>query len=82
MGEQTFTDSKGRTVLVFEEDEAGYGQWADKSHNRSGLDWGGMWDLSVGESLENDGSLDTNSLEQTIRRDENAQTGGDTQWNS
>eukprot|EP00966_Prymnesium_polylepis_P280875 6489869-Prymnesium_polylepis.1 len=30
-----------------------------------------MWDLSVGESLENDGSLDNKSLKQTIRRDEN-----------
>ena len=30
MGEETFTDSKGRAVLVFEEDEAGYGQWANR----------------------------------------------------
>ena len=30
MGGETFTDSKGRAVLVFEEDEAGYGQWANE----------------------------------------------------
>ena len=33
MGEQTFTDSEGRAVLVFEEDEAGYGQWSKASEN-------------------------------------------------
>ena len=30
MGEETCTDSKGRTVLVFEEDKAGHGQWANE----------------------------------------------------
>ena len=33
MGEQTFTDSEGRAVLVFEEDEAGYGQWSKASES-------------------------------------------------
>ena len=33
MGEQSFTDSEGRAVLVFEEDEAGYDQWSKAADN-------------------------------------------------